>query len=328
VPDRQSGGNKTAHCFQTKYELLSYMPEPLDSRQLRAFASLARTGSFTQTARELRLSQSAISHSMKALEQEVRCRLLDRLGKTVILTQAGEQLLAHTERILAEMTAARERLGELGKWGHGRLRVCASTTACQYILPAVLREFKESFPQCVIQIEPGDTPAALELLRRNRIDLALSLEPKTDSGFEFRPLFEDELQFMVSPSHAWARAGRVERSEIVRQKFILYTKTSYLYEMIEKYFYSEKMVLPTSIELGNMEAIKELVKLGLGISILAPWVAQKELAEGSLCALPLGKRKLKRRWGVLLRRGQRLTLAPETFIGLCQAVVENFRVSE
>lgn len=303
------------------------MPEPLDSRQLRAFASLARTGSFTQTARELRLSQSAISHSMKALEQEVRCRLLDRMGKTVILTQAGEQLLAHADRILTEMTVARQQLAELGRWGHSRLRVCTSSTACQYMLPSVLRKFKESFPQCTIQIEPGDTPRALELLGKNQVDLALALQPKGATGFEFRPLFEDELQFFVSPGHPWAKAGRVERNEIVRQKFILYTKTSYLHGMIEKYFYSEKMVLPTSIELGNMEAIKELVKLGLGISILAPWVAQKELTEGSLCALPLGKRKLKRGWGVLLRRGQRLTLAPERFIALCRAVVESFRVS-
>ena len=75
-----------------------------------------------------------------------------------------------------------------------------------------------------------------------------------------------------------------------------------------------------------MEAIKELVKLGLGISILAPWVARKELAEGSLRALPLGKRKLKRRWGILLRKEQKLTLAHETFIGLCRAVVENLRI--
>src|SRR6266566_9644880 len=164
-------GNKSAQCFQASYELHSYMSEPLDSRQLRAFATLARTGSFTLTARELRLSQSAISHSMKALEQEVRCRLLDRMGKTVVLTQAGEQLLAHAERILGEMAAAREQLGELGKWGHGRLRICTSTTACQYILPAILRKFKESFPQYVIQIEPGDTPAAMDLLRRNQIDL-------------------------------------------------------------------------------------------------------------------------------------------------------------
>src|SRR5437588_8734505 len=122
-------GKKAAHSVSNGCESYSSMPEPLDSRQLRAFASLARTGSFTQTARELRLSQSAISHSMKALEQEVRCRLLDRMGKTVVLTQAGEQLLAHAERILAEMAAARERLGELGKWGHGRLRLCTSTTA-------------------------------------------------------------------------------------------------------------------------------------------------------------------------------------------------------
>src|SRR5437764_7386387 len=166
-------------------EFYSFMSQPLDSRQLRAFSILARTGSFTETAQELHLSQSAISHSMKALEQEVRCRLLDRMGKTVVLTQAGEQLLAHAERILAEMAAARERLGELGKWGHGRLRLCTSTTACQYILPAVLREFKESFPQCTIHIEPGDTPTALELLRQSRVDLALTLQPREESSFEY-----------------------------------------------------------------------------------------------------------------------------------------------
>jgi DNA-binding transcriptional LysR family regulator len=94
--------------------------------------------------------------------------------------------------------------------------------------------------------------------------------------------------------------------------------------MIEDYFHRDEIVLPTSIELGNMEAIKELVKLGLGVSILARWVARKELAEGSLCALPLGRRKLKRRWGFILPKGQRLTLAPETFIGLCKSAVENF----
>src|SRR5204863_7351405 len=130
--------------------------------------------------------QSAISHSIKALEREVRCRLLDRVGKSSALTQAGEQLLAHADKILSEMESARDRLSELGKWGHGRLRVCTSTTACQYILPAVLREFKESFPQCMIHIEPGDTLTALELLRQHRVDLALSLEPREESIFEFR----------------------------------------------------------------------------------------------------------------------------------------------
>src|SRR2546425_1650653 len=119
----------------------------LDSRQLRAFASLARTGSFTQTARELHLTQSAISHAIKALETDVGCRLFDRLGKKVVLTQAGEALLHHAEKILQEMATARAALEQLGKWGAGRLRLGASRTACQYLLPAVLREFKESFPK-------------------------------------------------------------------------------------------------------------------------------------------------------------------------------------
>ena len=300
------------------------MSQPLDSRQLRAFTVLARTGSFTRTAQELHLSQSAISHAMKALEGEIGCRLLDRVGKTAVLTQAGEQLLARAEKILDEMTAARLELSHLGKWGSSRLRIGASTTACQYVLPAVLREFKESFPRCAISIEPGDTPEAIESLRAHRIDLAVNLEPRRDDSLEFRPLFTDELLFVLSPIHPWARTGRVPRDDIARQHYILYGKASYTFQMIAEYFREEKIVLHSLLDLGNMEAIKELVKLGLGISIIAPWTAKKELEAGSLVTLPLGRRKLKRRWGVLHWRNQRLNLAQETFIRLCESVSERF----
>jgi DNA-binding transcriptional LysR family regulator len=298
------------------------MSQPLDSRQLRAFSILARTGSFTGTAKQLHLSQSAISHSMKALEQEVGCRLLDRMGKTVVLTQAGEALLVHTHKVLAEMEAARTELGRLGKWGSSRLRIGASTTACQHVLPGVLREFKESFPQCAIAIEAGDTPQMIEALREHRIDLAVNLEPQREESLEFRPLFTDELQFIVSPLHPWAQQGRVKREEIARQNYILYGKSSYTFRMVEDYFRKEEIALHSLLELGNMEAIKELVKLGLGVSILAPWTAQKELKDKSLVALPLGRRKLKRRWGVLHWRGRRLSLPEETFVGLCISVSE------
>lgn len=299
------------------------MVATLDSRQLQAFATLARTGSFTQAARELHLSQSAVSHSMKALENQVGCRLLDRMGKTVILTQAGEQLLGHAQTILSEMERARQRLTELGKWGHGRLRIGTSLTACQYILPGVLRSLKRNFPQCVVHIESGDTPRMIELLRENRLDLALCLEPWTECGFEFDPIFDDELLFHVSPTHPWAIAGKVNREEILRQHFIFYTKTSYLFQMIEQYFRREDLVLPTSVELGNMEAIKELVKLGLGVSILAPWIAREELAAGTLRALPLGKSKLKRRWGILYHRNARLDLQQTTFIRMCREIAQD-----
>jgi DNA-binding transcriptional LysR family regulator len=298
------------------------MNQPLDSRQLRAFATLARTGSFTLAAKELFLSQSAVSHSMKALEQDVGCRLFDRVGKKVLLTQAGEQLLHHAQKILSEMGEARESLHHLGKWGRSQLRVGASPTACQYILPAVLREFKETFPQCLIRVEPGDTPEAIELLRENRVELALALEPKHEERLEFHPLFTDEMVFLVSPKHPWALAERVTREEIPRQHYILYNKNSYTFRMVEDYFKGEEMVLNTVIEFGSMDAIKELVKLGLGVSILAPWIAQDELQEKSLVSLPLGRRKLKRTWGVLHWKGRRLSLAEETFMGLCRSVTE------
>src|SRR5579872_1041079 len=115
------------------------MSAPLDSRHLRTFCVLARTGSFTQTARELHVTQSGVSHAMKALERDVQCRLLDRVGKKVVLTQAGEQFLHYATRILEEMDGARETLARLGKWGAGRLRIGASTTACQHLIPPVLR---------------------------------------------------------------------------------------------------------------------------------------------------------------------------------------------
>ena len=190
---------------------------PLDSRQIHAFQVLSKTGSFTETAKTLHLSQSAISHSIKALEHNVGCRLVDRIGKRALLNQAGEQFLVRVEKILLEMSEARAELRRLGQWGHGRLRVSATPTACQYLLPSVLREFKESFPKCAILIEPGDTPQAIELLRQNRVDLALALEPPEEERITFRPLFSDELKFIVSPLHPWAKSGRVPREEIAQQ---------------------------------------------------------------------------------------------------------------
>ncbi|HVR34810.1 MAG TPA: LysR family transcriptional regulator [Methylomirabilota bacterium] len=299
------------------------MNQPLDTRQLRAFSLLARTGSFTLAAKELYLSQSAVSHSMKALEQDVGCRLLDRVGKKVMLTQAGEHLLVHAEKILQEMTAARSALEQLGKWGRGRLRIGASTTACQYLLPTVLREFKESFARCLISIEPGDSPQAIEALRSQRIDLALTLAPRNEEQLDFHPLFSDELAFLVSPMHPWARQRHVIRAGIPRENYILYNKRSYTFRMVEEYFREEEMVLNTVIELGSMEATKELVKLGLGVSIVAPWIARKELQEASLVTLPLGKRKLRRTWGISHWKGRRLSLAEETFVSLCREAAES-----
>jgi len=207
--------------------------------------------------------------------------------------------------------------------GQGRLRVSATPTACRYLLPSVLREFKESFPKCIILIEPGDTPQALDLLRQNRVDLVLALEPPAEERITFRPLFSDELKFIVSPLHPWAQTGRVPRDEISRQNYILYKKNSYTFRIIAKYLNQESINLRSFLELGSMQAIKELVKLGLGISILAPWIAQAEIEEGSLGAIPLGRRKLKRHRGIAHWQSRRLSLPEETFAGLCKSTSDN-----
>jgi LysR family transcriptional regulator, low CO2-responsive transcriptional regulator len=298
------------------------MTETLETRHLRAFVILVRTGSFTKAARELHLTQSAVSHSMKVLEQQAGCRLLDRTGKKATATEAGELLLVHAERILAEIAQARAALERLGKWGQTRLRLGASTTATQHILPGVLSALGEKYPKCAVAIEPGDTPEMIEALRAHRIDLAFNLEPRREEWLNFRPIFTDELQFIVSPSHPWAQSGHVVREEIPRQKYILYKRKSYTSEMIESYFREEKVVLFSQLDLGNMAAIKEMVKLGLGVSILALWTARTELQDGSLVALPLGRRKLRRRWGILHWQGRRLSLVEENFIGLCKRVTE------
>jgi LysR family transcriptional regulator, low CO2-responsive transcriptional regulator len=300
------------------------MNRPIDSRQLHAFTALARRGSFTLAAKDLFITQSAVSHAIKALEGDVCCRLVDRVGKRAILTQAGEQFLRHAESILREMESARSGIETLSKWGHGRLRVGASTTACQYLLPTVLREFRQSFPKCVIRIEPGDHSQQVDLLRQGNVDLAVMLDlfPSAQTEFTFTPLFYDELLFFVAPLHPWAGLARAPLKDIERETLILYNKTSYTFRLVSDYFRGEKIVLSNFIELGSMEAIKELAKIGIGAGVLAPWIAKSEVESGSLISLPLGVRPLRRCWGVAHLARRRLALGEETFVGLCESVAE------
>lgn len=293
------------------------MSEILDSRQLRTFVSLARTGSFTVTAKEVFITQSAVSHSMKALEDELGCRLLNRVGKKTTLTLEGEHLLRHAQKILTDMSAAREALVNLGKSGETRLRVGASISACQHLLPDVLREFKKLHPKCRITLEPADSPALAESVIEQRVDLALALSPHRETSLEFQPMFTDELMFIVGPQHPWVEAGGVARPEIAKQNFILYSRASQTFRAVENYFQDEGIVLNSTMELGSIETIKELVKIGLGISVLATWIARPELKKGSLMAMPLGRRKLRREWGILSLRGRELTVVENAFVNLC-----------
>lgn len=289
-----------------------------DSRQLRAFVSLSRTRSFTLAARELNISQSAVSHSIRALEEDVGCTLFDRHGKKVSTTPAGDLLLQAALKVVAEMEAARDGLQRLNKKGTTRMRVGMSAAICQHLLPVILPGFQKSYPHCELSILPGDTPLVLAALWAQEMDIGIALEPRDVTRLTVRHLAHDDLRFIVSPQHAWAEAGRVSREAIGDEKYILYSRRSYTFELVEAYFAAEGIMLNNTIELGETEAIKTLVKARLGVGILAPWAAAAELADGSLVALPVGRKKLRRHW-TALHMGNRI-LAPheEHFVNLCQ----------
>src|SRR5690606_825299 len=136
-------------------------------------------------------------------------------------------------------------------------------------------------------------------------------------ALEFQPLFDDELMFIVAPQHSWVEAGGVARPEIARQNFILYSRASQTFRAVESFFREEGITLNATMELGSIETIKQLVKLNLGVSVLATWIARAELKEGSLVAMPLGRRKLRREWGFLYLRGKNLSLVESEFVRLC-----------
>lgn len=324
MPEEPDGRTPAPDYFSWRKRKRFMVIEILDSRQLRTFVTLARTGSFTHTAKEVFLTQSAVSHSIKALEADVGCRLLNRVGKKISLTLAGEQLLQQAERILHDMTTTRAALKKLGKWGETQLRVGASISTCQHLLPGILREFKREHPHCRLLLEAGDSPVLTEAVRQQRIDLGITLAPQNEPLLEFQPLFTDELVFIVDPRHPWAKAGTVQRSEIPQQNYILYSRNSHTFRAVEGYFRAEGMVLNTVMELGSVETIKELVKIGVGVSVLATWIAGQELREGSLVALPLGRRKLRRNWGVVHRQRRPLSLPEADFVQLCRKAVASF----
>ncbi|MDQ8193877.1 LysR family transcriptional regulator [Coraliomargarita sp. SDUM461004] len=301
------------------------MQETIDSRQLLAFCTLVQTGSFTETAHILNLTQSAISHSVKNLELDLRCQLVTRTGRKINITADGEALYKDARHILNQMQGARLRIQDRQNWGRGRLRVGASTTACQHLLPSILREYNECFPDCILTIIPADTPQLLDMTRRHEIDLAIIVTPNELKNIEVKPLFSDELILVASPIHELAQNKRVQMEKIAQERMVLYNKGSLTFDLIEQYFRQSKVQLQNYIELGSMEAIKELVKINYGVSFLASWTVEDEINAGSLVQISTGKRTIIRNWGVCYAKDKKLSINEETFLGLSQAVASTMQ---
>jgi DNA-binding transcriptional LysR family regulator len=294
-----------------------------DLRQLRALVAVAEEGSFTLASRKLFVTQSAVSHSMRTLEEQLGCRLLDRSGKRVAVTAEGEILLHRCKRVLHELDQATRDLDGLRRWGQKHIRVGAPHSLCHVLVPGVLREFRDCFPRCEPNIDAGDTSVLLEKLEQGELDLVVGLKPKNHDERGYRPMFNDELAFVVSPFHPWAAKKEDMIATLADQQFIIFARATETHRMIEGWM--ERMVgkIKKPLVLGDMQAIKEMAKLGTGVGIVAPWVAANEIADGTLRAVRIPEPRIKREWGVFHSVHRAPSLVEEAFIGLCEMAFGN-----
>jgi DNA-binding transcriptional LysR family regulator len=298
----------------------------MELRQLRVFQAVARTGSVAAAASQLHLTASALSHALKALETELGVRLFDRVGKRMQLSVAGEVFLAQIEPHLKGLAATPDALRRLTRGGFSRLRLAASASVCKYILPGVIRDLRRGFPRAEIRIESADTPAVVEMLKDNAVDLGMGLLPAGATDLKVHPVFRDELMFAFAPSHRWATGGPIADTELQTQPLILYRRQSVTARLVEAHLRNLGVTMPTVLEVGSMEAIKEFVQLGLGVAVLPPWVAERELRRGLLMVRPIGRKPLRREWAILHRADRTLSPVEGRFIRLCRAHAAGMRL--
>lgn len=290
-----------------------------DLRQIRAFVAVAEEGSFTLAARRIFVTQSAVSHALRTLEEQLSCQLLDRSGKRVTVTPEGEMLLKRCRRILAEIEQAGRDVDSLRRWGQTRLRIGAPHSLCNFLLPSVLREFRDCFPRCEPVIEAGDSTQLTDRLAESELDVVLGIRPRgkhEEEGYRF--MFRDHLQFVVSPCHPWAIQPSDMESTWSDQQFIIYAKGTETHRLVKDWIDHEIGRCRQPVILGDMQAIREMAKLGIGVGIVAPWVAAREIEEGSLCSLPIPGAGIEREWGAFHLAKKEPSLVEEAFIGLCR----------
>ncbi|MFM2198360.1 MAG: hypothetical protein RLZZ505_1792 [Verrucomicrobiota bacterium] len=294
-----------------------------DLRQLRALLAVADEGSFTLAAKKLFVTQSAVSHSLRTLEEQLGCRLLDRSGKRVSVTTEGAILLRRSKRVIRELEEATRELDGLRRWGQSSIRIGAPHSLCHFMIPSVLREFRDCFPRCEPSVESGETGAFLEKLSLGELDLVVGIKPKHHSGEGYRPMFTDRLCFVVSPFHPWAAKDADISETLAAQQFIIYAKATDTHRMIEEWMETMAGKIRKPLVIGDMQAIKQMAKLGTAVGMVASWVAAREVAEGTLITMEIPGSPLHREWGVFHSFERDPSLVEESFIGLCAMAFSN-----
>lgn len=282
---------------------------------------LSKTGSYTEAAKHLYVTHSAVSHSMKALESQLGCRLLSKLRKKTILTEAGEAFLPHARRALEEMRQARMMVAELNKWGSRRIRLVGETSLASSILTPALLKFHREFPRFLIHVEMNNCDDPAGLLENNRADLVLAEKPPDNGDLAFISLLADRFHFVVNSAHPLAFCQTVTRNELATHPCLLLRTSSHGRKRMDDYLLQRGIGLSRIGEIENLETIKEMVKQFPVMSILPGWAVAAELKSRTFIALPPGRKPLEQTWGIIHSRTRALNHAEATFIKFCRQQV-------
>jgi len=265
----------------------------MDLHQLQVFQAAVKAGGFTRAGEELHLSQSTVSQHIKLLEEDLGCPLFLRVGKRVVVTEAGRVLLQYAERIFRDMKNAEMALREISALKRGTVRFGVGPTTLTYRLPHTLGDYMRRFPDVELVVLAGTTEFLLEALRSHHLDLAVVMSNVPHPGLTITPLGLEELVVVMNRAHPLARKRALLPADLLSLRFILYGKHSAMQNLIDRYFESLEVAPRITMEVENNEAIKSLVRCGLGASIL-PLCAVAEDSSEELKIMRVKGKPLKR----------------------------------
>ncbi|MEE4255131.1 MAG: LysR substrate-binding domain-containing protein [Desulfuromusa sp.] len=272
-------------------------------RKLEIFVEVAVSGSVTKTAEKLRLSQSAISMALANLESRYDEPLFIRQGRKIWLNDRGRLLLPYAQKIIQQSIAIDQLLNDSASEPVGQIKVGASTTIANYLLPILMAQFSKDYPKASFAMQVGNSETISTLLVQGKLDLALIEGPCHLSQLEQYLWREDQLVVIAGQGHPWSAAKSVKRQDLIDADWIVREVGSGTREVFEQALEIKVTDLPSVIELGHTEAIKKAVEAGLGVSCLSRLAVQRELEHGWLVEIATGL-SLQRPLTLLLRKNE------------------------
>ena len=256
----------------------------------RIFYTVANTGNISKAAKELYISQPAISKSIQKLEESVGCKLFSRSSRGVVLTDEGKLLYEHVSEAFETLTMGEEKLKRSIELGVGHLKIGVSSTLCKYLLLPYLKEFIRQNPHISISISCQSTNDTLKLLEDNKIDIGLIGKPENLKNIHFDFLEEIEDIFVASKDYLRnLKARGIQKDHILQSStLMLLDKNNMTRQYIDDYLQENQIIIKDSIDISDMDLLIDFARIGVGVACVIKNFVREDLENGTLVEIPLG----------------------------------------